>query len=354
MPRGGSLSRHATLATLICLATGGLTGTSLAGAPEGGQDGLVARLASENSASEHWDLTARFTSGHALFVRIMLTNAGPGSNTALVIGQLVFPDGTVFDFENGRREGRWHAAPDGLFIKIGGSELDLHGPERRFSKRSKKRGIKLAAHFAARPVRQAPGEREPGVAATAIARIESSFQVRGMPAPISVEGVAMLRHAWSRASEREHTGRWIDVIAGDAEDGVVIWGFENRQGGRRQWLSRSRDGAPDFETTAFELAGEGATGPEPAYPVPLRMTLRGAGLEGTLEFAEELVRVDPMGIIPQPFRWFLSRQIATRRICHGPLRVGFVVCFRRGKVALQRLQPLSLGKLFQNIELCLL
>ncbi|MBW2267407.1 MAG: hypothetical protein JRH16_02430 [Deltaproteobacteria bacterium] len=313
MPRGDTASWCSVLA-LLCLLAAGLAGARLAGALPSRETGLAARLAGNDGASEHWDLMARFTSGHALFVRTMLTNAGPGSNTAIVIGQLVFPDGDVFDFDNGRREGRWRAAPDGLFIKVGGSELDLHEPERSFSKHSSKSSIQLDARFAARPTHQAEGDGEPGVAATAIAPIESTFQVGKMPAPVSVEGVVMLRHAWSRTSESKHTRRWIDVIAGDTHDGVVIWGFENPQGERRQWLSRTRDGAPALETTAFELAPEGASGPEPAYPVPRRIELRGARLDGHLEFGGELVRVDPMGIIPQPFRWFLSREIAPRRI----------------------------------------
>jgi hypothetical protein len=312
-PRGESRFWLALLAGLGCLATS-LPARSVAGALQAGDAALATRLASEESASEHWDLTARFDSGHALFVRTLLTNAGPGSSTAVVVGQLVLPDGAVVDFQNGRRRARWSASPDGLLLTIGGSELDLHGPERRFSKQSDKQGIHIEARFAAQPAREVASDREPHVAATAIAPVAGIFQVRDMPAPVHVDGVALLRHAWSRSSERLHTRRWLDVIAGDTQDGVVIWGFETPQGERRQWLSRTRGGVVALETTAFELIGEGVMGPEPGYPVPRSLALRGAGLGGSIEFAGELVRMDPMRIIPQPFRWFLSQKTSPRRI----------------------------------------
>ena len=309
-PHGDKLSRNAFCAALCALA---LATTGSAEAPPG-SSALAARLAADESASEHWDLTASFTSGHALFVRTMITNAGPGSNMAVVIGHVIFPDGRVFDFDNGRTEGDWRAAQDGLFLKIGGSKLNLREPERSFAKQSKKRGIQLEASFGARPVFEMAGDKEPGIAATALAPVESTFQVRGMDAPVHVEGVAMLRHAWSRESERGHTRRWIDVIAGSDDDGVVLWGFETPTGEKRQWLSRTRDGVPAFETSEFTWMGDGVSGSEPGYPVPRSVALKGAGVSGRLVFADELLRVDPMAIIPQPFRWFLSQQSAPRRI----------------------------------------
>ena len=67
----------------------------------------AARLASQGSASEYWDLVARLDSNHSVFARFMITNQGPGTRTALAVGHLVQPDGTVVPFHNGRRWGRW-------------------------------------------------------------------------------------------------------------------------------------------------------------------------------------------------------------------------------------------------------
>lgn len=275
---------------------------------------LAAVMHAGASASEHWDLTARFDSGHALFVRTMITNAGPGSNTAVVIGHVVFPDGVVFPFDNGRREGRWEVSADRLALKVGGSRLEMNGASRGFSKQSKKQRIQLDMRFRARPTVRHGGAGEPGVAATTIAPIAGSFQVGDMPAPVSVEGVVFLRHAWGESSEAGHTRRWIDVVAGGARNGAVLWGFEAPGGERRQWLALTRDGSDAVATHAFRFEAAGQSGREAAYPVPQRIAIEGDAIRGQVTLARERVRADPMAIIPQPFRWFLSREIAPRRI----------------------------------------
>jgi hypothetical protein len=59
---------------------------------------------------------------------------------------------------------------------------------------------------------------------------------------------------------------------------------------------------------------EGAAGPEPRYPVPVRLEFAGSAARGEVRVGRELVRADPMLAIPQPFRWWLSRSTAPRRI----------------------------------------
>ena len=275
---------------------------------------LAAVMHPGGSASEHWDLTARFNSGHALFVRSMITNAGPGSNTAVVIGHVVFPDGRVHPFDNGRREGRWEVSADRLSLKVGGSRLEMNGASRGFSKQSKKQRIQLDMRFRARPTLRAPQSGPPGVAATTLAPIEGSFQVADMPAPVSVEGVVFLRHAWGATSEATHTRRWIDVVAGTPEEGAVMWGLETPGGAQHQWLSIIRNGQAGLTTGAFRFDAQGRAGREPAYPVPEHIDISGDGVTGRVTLGRERVRADPMLIIPQPFRWFLSREIAPRRI----------------------------------------
>ncbi len=277
-------------------------------------EALAAVRHPDDSASEHWDLTARFTDGHALFVRTMITNAGPGSNTAVVIGHVSFPDGRVYPFDNGRREGRWQVSSDGLSLKVGGSRLEMNGASRGFSKQSKKQRIQLEMRFRARPTVLDADAGPPAVAASTIAPIEGRFQVGDMPAPVSVEGVVFLRHAWGATSEAEHTRRWVDVIAGTVDDGVVLWGLETPRGARRQWLAVVRDGRTRLATSAFRFAAPDRGGREPGYPAPSRIEIEGDEVVGQVTVGRERVRADPMAIIPQPFRWFLSREIAPRRI----------------------------------------
>ena len=77
-----------------------------------------------------------------------------------------------------------------------------------------------------------------------------------------------------------------------------------------------------LERSDVRLEPAGSTGPEAAYPTPERIALRGPGVEGAVVLGPERVRADPMRIVPQPFRWFLSREIAPRRIlAEGRLRL---------------------------------
>ena len=59
---------------------------------------LAARMSTAETASEYWDLSARFESGHSLVARFQITNEGPGQHTAVAIGHVVFPDGERSSF----------------------------------------------------------------------------------------------------------------------------------------------------------------------------------------------------------------------------------------------------------------
>ena len=69
-----------------------------------------------------------------------------------------------------------------------------------------------------------------------------------------------------------------------------------------------------LSTADFEVEAIGAAGREPSYPVPVRLVLSGSAASGEVRVGRELVRADPMLSIPQPFRWWLSRSSAPRRI----------------------------------------
>ncbi len=107
------------------------SGQAAAPVKEDTHDTPAARLLSQESASEHWEVTARFSSGHLLFVEFLITNLGWGDRSAAAIGHVIAPDGTIAPFRNGRREGRWQLSADRLRLEVGGSTLDLHGPQYR-------------------------------------------------------------------------------------------------------------------------------------------------------------------------------------------------------------------------------
>ncbi|MDH5308130.1 MAG: hypothetical protein OEW02_13190, partial [Myxococcales bacterium] len=72
-----------------------------------------ARLPGGSAASEYWDLVAHFSAGHRVYARFQITNEGPGERNGLAFGHVIFPDGSVTPFQNGRRRDRWTLGPQG-------------------------------------------------------------------------------------------------------------------------------------------------------------------------------------------------------------------------------------------------
>jgi hypothetical protein len=276
-------------------------------------DPLAARLSKSPSADEHWDVLARFDSGHAVFFRMLVTNQGPGDATLVGTGHVVFPDGRVHPFQVGRRAGDWSASPDGLRLKAGSALLDLRGPDRVLELESRRKGIAVVVRFAAVPALALHSAAEPGVALVPLAPAQASIRIRGFPEAAGLRGSATLRHAFAEAGEAAVARRWLDLAAGDASLGLVAFALAAPGRGERRWLALQRDGALALSTADFELTATGAAGPEPRYPAPVRLSLQGAA-SGEVRVGRELVRADPMLGIPQPFRWWLSRSTAPRRI----------------------------------------
>jgi hypothetical protein len=277
-------------------------------------DGLAARLSRSAAADEHWDVLARFDSGHAVFFRMVVSNQGPGEQTLVGTGHVVFPDGRVHPFQVGRRAGDWSASPDGLRLKAGSALLDLRGPERVLELESQRKGIAVVVRFAAVPALALHSAAEPGVALVPLAPAQASIRIHGFPDALGLRGSATLRHAFAEAGEAAVARRWLDLAAGDASLGLVAFSLAAPGRGERRWLALQRDGALALSTADFELAVEGAAGPEPRYPVPVRLALGGSAAGGEVRVGRELVRADPMLAIPRPFRWWLSRSTAPRRI----------------------------------------
>jgi hypothetical protein len=277
-------------------------------------DGLAARLSPTAAADEHWDVLARFDSGHAVFFRMVVTNQGPGEQTLVGTGHVVFPDGRVHPFQVGRRAGDWSASPDGLRLKAGSALLDLRGPERLLELESQRKGIDVAVRFPAQPALLLGTPTEPAIALVPLAPAQASIRIRGFPEAVGLRGSVTLRHAFADAGEAAVARRWLDLAAGDADLGLVAFALTMPGGRDRRWLALQRDGALALSTADFELAVEGAAGPEPRYPMPVRLALSGSAATGEVRVGRELVRADPMLAIPQPFRWWLSRSTAPRRI----------------------------------------
>lgn len=270
------------------------------------------RLSAADSSSEYWDFSVRLESGHRVFARFSISNEGPGDHTAYAIGQIVFPDGRIIPFQNGRRMGDWSLSDDGLLIEIGSSVLDLHAPLRRFSLDKNRRGQKVFLDFAATPDRARAWDSAPPAYDLDLLQngtpVSGTLWVRGiLDDPLPVQGLLTATHTWMDITESDATQRRVEFHGGGGTRGVYLIDALSPQGESKRWLVVEEAGAVVLETDDFEIEYAG-TSPHSlsTYPVPATLVVRGPKVNGTIELGVLRVRHDPLAIAPQPFRWLLS------------------------------------------------
>jgi len=281
----------------------------------------AARLGRSDRASEYWDLAATFESGHAVFARFQVTNEGPGERTAYALGHILFPDGQVVRFQNGRLEGKWRLSEDRLRLEIGSSVLDLHGPTHHFEVDKNKRGIKLFLDY------EAPGSVRSWSAApegysldllTLAGTIRGSVWVRDVtPEPVELVGAVTVTHAWINSSEFDLARLRIEGYGGAAKagDSDLYWvALEGKEGETSTWLV-VRSGESWIERGGFAVSRIGKDeASKKGYPIPQRLLLEGDELQGRVELGPARLEFDPLSIAPAPFRWFLSLRSKPKQV----------------------------------------
>jgi len=276
------------------------------------------RISSSRSASEYWDIVARFDSNHSLFVRFMITNQGPGDRTAVATWYLVNPDGVMVPFRNGRRESRWTLSPDGARLEIGSSVLDQRGSVHSLEYDSGKRGIKIHLRFAPTgPVAWTNTGRDGQYAIDLLdvgTPVVGSLWLRGMSEPLDVNGSISVTHTWMDTAETDLAIRRIDFSSSAQGDGVYLSDLTDPAGDRHRWLVVKRGGETVFETSDFQLEIDRPSLWRKGYPVPASLRLVGDRIEGTIDSGPLLIEVNPLDDIPQPFRFLLSFSTRPRRL----------------------------------------
>jgi hypothetical protein len=293
---------------------------------------LAARMSKADSASEYWDLTARFESGHRLMARFLVTNQGPGEHTGVALGHLIFPDGSHKAFENARRRARWEIDAEGLRLEMGSSLLDLRGPERSYAIDKNRAGVKIRLSIQASPATSLASRSGPGGYSLRIidvaAPIEGTVWVRdrGMPEPVAVRGRAALTHTWMKGAEAKLALRRIDFASLGDDAGISLVDLTTPDGGSLRWLAVHRDGRIVHETGDFELSLEGAVAgwKVARYPVPGALRFRDSRVDGSVELERIVLSHEPLELLPQPFRFLLSLEARPRRVwAESPFEVKF-------------------------------
>ncbi len=281
------------------------------------------RLGSAGASTEYWDLLAQLDSGHRVFARFSITNEGPGEQTAYALGHVVDPKGNAFRFQNGRKEGHWTLHDGGHHLEIGSSELFLRGPERRLFIEKPKKGVVLDLRFTPPPLGR---PQDPGLRGYFVDLLHAATPVQGtlqltqeMSAPIAVRGTIACAHTWMEASEPELSVRRIDFYSlppDPAAPAIYLSAISTPSGAHAQRVFVERSG----EVLVDEAGSELALGPpagfalRPGYGIPSSLEVRAPGLSGRIRLSRPLLEDDPMGVIPQPFRWLMSLQSRPHRV----------------------------------------
>jgi hypothetical protein len=269
-------------------------------------DGL-SHISGRDSASEYWNIVAHFDSNHHLFARFLITNEGPGDRTAIATWQLIDPNGKRTEFRNGRRKKRWTLSPGGDRIEIGSSVFDQSGPIHRLEYDSTKRGIRVAFQYAPKgPVAwpRSASDRYPFDLLELTTPVTGTIWLEGMNETASVNGTISITHTWMEESEADLALRRIDFASTGSGPAVFLSDWMTPSGERERWLVAVRDGEVLVQTTDFELTlGDPQSTKNAGYPTHSELQISGSGIEGAIQSSSTLAEIDPLEVIPQPFRF---------------------------------------------------
>jgi len=297
------------------LAAGAVLLLAARAAPAADATRAAPRLSAAPQATEYWELIARFDGGYRLFVRLGITNEGPGQRTAGAMWYLVHPDGRVSDFRNGRTQNWWKLSPDHLRFDIASSSLDLHAPAHRVVLDTHTQGAKIDLHFpaAAPPPLPAtpPTAKFHSEVMEIAAPIEGTIWVRGMHAPVAVRGTTSLTHGWTDDSVPDVVQQHIGFVGAAADLAVYLSDVTTPSGDDDRWLVLERGGTVVYQTAApgVMIYQSASLTAGHKYPLPGRMRISDGRVTLDIRSERVVLRTDPMVVIPQPFRLLFSLKL---------------------------------------------
>jgi len=265
-------------------------------------------------ASEHWEFTARFDSGHLLFVHFLITNIGWGDHNAAMIGHVVTPDGHTHRFGSSRRERSLQLSSDRRRLEVGPHILDLHDPD--YHLQVNKKHIRLDLRF------QADGTTTWSEALTrsgyaldllaAAVPVEGSLWMETMNEPMTVHGTLAATHSWMQEAGSAVLVRRLEFFT--LRKDFPLYGIDliTPTGAHLRWLIVKQPGKQHLESEAFELALAPESEPEkdPGYTVPGEIRLKSATLNGQVTLERIVLRYDPFARLPGPLRFLASKVLS--------------------------------------------
>ncbi len=272
----------------------------------------AARMLSGDSSGEYWDVRARFEGGAHFLARFWVTNEGPGSHTGIAMGSFLDTDGTRSDFRYGRERSEWTLAGGGRYLEIASAVLDLRPPVGRVELDTNRQGIKIYLRFPIAAAPRAPCARRDetgGFDLLALAApLDGMAWTKTREAPLAAAGTIDITHGWNTTSEIDDVHRRIEVTARQDDVAVYASVLVAPTGTRRTCLAVVRGDTLLHEArqVAVEVSATALDGGDEAYPIPTRIRLADDRIQLSVEPQRRLLSINPLAVVPQPFRFFLG------------------------------------------------
>jgi hypothetical protein len=271
---------------------------------------------------EVWDYACWFPSGHRLFAQFQVTNAGPGRQTGLVAGIVIFPDQTTRLIKNSRPRAEWSfdVRGDEVTLSLARHVFEI-GPRRHhvhIEGRTDRFDFEAQATLPAvlmGPVRYGDRDTYDMSVLAPRFRVTATVQVAGKSPITLTDGWGVALHSTSTLPDQQQALAIARFHTFDQPTQISMFAFTvpgERGGGRVGWLLAIRDGridlAPVFDR---QFGGEVKETEDPGYSSPRTLWLKGSALSG-IEASTSLTLAARFDIID----WIntaLGRFVARRR-----------------------------------------
>ncbi len=294
----------------LLLLLGSAPALAMEAAPSSPDPTLAARLSDAPEAMEYWDVTAWLESGDRVFARFLVTNQGPGTETAAAVGHVVLASGEVVPFKWGRRRGAWTLGPERRSLAIASATLELGARAVVVTVDSTQRGIDVRLEIARDTplVAATPGSADYGFDVAMPATAHGHIRTRGMAAARAVVGTGAVTHTWMQRPEGEVLRRRVELLARENDVALYLCELTLADGSHRSTavasraarvLARADDGALTFGDAT-------AAGGDPRYPLASEWEAASPALAARVAVGREVLRMDPLDILPQPFRMLVA------------------------------------------------
>ena len=278
-----------------------------------------------DNAWETWNYLFSFPNGYVLSSQFSVTNVGPGDRSALGLGLIMAPDGSVAALRNSRKKGEWsHNSMDGgVTIEVARHRLEITPPLHRISMKHHDGNMDLEAESTTKVFR--PNaidlDEDNKFQMTYLAprlRVKGRAQFRGQPEVELNDGVGIAIYSYSDTAEHKGAGSRLrfDSFDKDLQFSLLeIRRPKDAGEGRIGLLLLMRGGNIIHHGYTFErhYTGYHRDPEKPHYPIPNGFGFSNIGMgrrvAGDVRF-RQIYRLDVLSWVNSGVVRFFARQVS--------------------------------------------